>query len=205
MSIEVLVSDLGNVILPFDFGPRAVLLRDRCDFDTTIDAVDPAAALLDLHDRLAFGVGGCSSKEFYRQAVAQLKLDVSYEEFYTLYSDWFWEDQATIDIIRQVRVPHKFLLSNTDSIHWDWLVENYSSALEMFDRLLTSHELKALKPNPQIYRKVEALTGLPSSAHLLIDDMAANTEGARACGWDSIVHTDAAALEAELRARKLLG
>jgi len=204
MSIEVLVSDLGNVILPFDFSPRTAAFHRCCGFTPGSGVKDPALVMHALHDRLAFGVGGCSSEEFYRQASALLNLDLPYTEFCRIYSDGFWEDHATVEVIRRATVRYKFLLSNTDSIHWNWIVSNYGTLLDVFDRLLVSHELHALKPHPEIYHKVEALTGLPPSAHLLIDDLAANVEGARACGWDAILHTDADVLEIQLRLRGLL-
>jgi glucose-1-phosphatase len=204
MSIEVLVCDLGQVILPFDFSPRDTALRQRCGFDIENGGKDPVAVLRALHDQLEFGAGGCSGEEFHRQASLLLNLEVPYEEFCREYSDCFWEAHETVAVLRRACVRHKFLLSNTDPIHWEWIVEQYPHLLGFFDRLLTSHELRALKPNAEIYHMVEALSGLPPTAHLLIDDLAVNVEGARACGWDGIVYTDADALETELRARNLL-
>ncbi|HLK56957.1 MAG TPA: HAD-IA family hydrolase [Chthonomonadaceae bacterium] len=204
MPVEVLVSDLGNVILPLVFARRADALQRLCAFDADNAVEEPTLILQSVHDRLEFGIGGCSREEFFRQASATLNLDLSYADFSREYSDIFQEDPATVEILRRARVRHKFLLSNTDAIHWDWILGNYAPHLDFFERLLTSHELQALKPDATIYRKVEALTGLPPAAHLLIDDLTANVEGARACGWDGIVHTDAATLEAQLRERNLL-
>jgi len=203
--IDVLVSDLGKVILPFDFTPRQQFLRQRCRLPHTEGNAEALAhALHALHEELDFGKGACSAEAFYCKVVERLNLEVSYEEFCVGYSDYFWEDWAVAELIRQARVQKRVLLSNTDAIHWQWIRKRYGALLSVFDHLLASQELQALKPHPEIYRKVEALTGHPPEAHLLIDDLAENVEGAIACGWDGIVYANVEALEAQLRTRNLL-
>ncbi|HET6382323.1 MAG TPA: HAD-IA family hydrolase [Armatimonadota bacterium] len=198
--IQVLVSDLGQVVLPFDFSPTKEFMRSR----SAPGEIDPWTGLFDLHERLNFGTGGCPAREFYEHIVLELKLDATYEEFCRAWCDVFVEDHAVVDLIRRANVQHRFLLSNTNVIHWDWILANNAEILQVFDRLVASHEVGAAKPDPAIYKHVEAITGLPSAAHLLIDDLAPNIEGARACGWDGIIHTDANNLEIELRRRGLL-
>ena len=202
--IEVLVSDLGQVVLPFDWAPCKAFLRERSRRHAADREFDPWAALASAHDRLGFGKGACESEPFFHHVSGDLDLDATYEEFCTAWSDVFWEDRAVMDLIGRAHVPHKFLLSNTNAVHWKWILERHGESLQVFDRLLASQELGAEKPHAAIYRKVEGLTGLPPEAHLMIDDIAENIEGACACGWDGIVHTDAANLELELRRRSLL-
>lgn len=203
--IKVLVSDLGKVVLPFDFAPSKEFLRQRSRLsDKSESALDPWAVLSQLHERLAFGAGGCESPEFFRQLQAELHLDATYEEFCQAFCDIFEEDHEVVDVIRRADVEHRFLLSNTNAIHWEWILAHHSEILKVFDRLLASQELGALKPFPEIYKKVEALTGLPPETHLLIDDIPENVEGARACGWDGIVYTGVSDLARELEERQLL-
>ncbi|MDQ2732038.1 MAG: HAD-IA family hydrolase [Armatimonadota bacterium] len=203
--IKVLVSDLGKVVLPFDFAPSKEFLRQRSrSVSAGGSSPDPWSVLSQLHERLAFGAGGCERAEFFRQLVAELQLDATYDEFRTAFCDIFEEDHAVVELIRRARVEHRFLLSNTNAIHWEWILAHHSEILKVFDQLLASQELRAIKPHPEIYQKVEALTGLPPATHLLIDDLAENIEGARACGWDGIIFTTAASLALELEERQLL-
>lgn len=201
---RVLVSDLGQVVLPLDWTESKRFLRERCRKAASGADGDPWAALGAVHDRTGFGTGSCEPDAFFRAVVDELDLNATYDEFCKAWSDVFTEDWPVVELLRKANVQHRFLLSNTNIIHWNWILEHHSECLQIFDRLLPSQELGAEKPNEEIYRKVEALTGLPPSAHLMIDDLAANVEGARACGWDGIVHTDAANLERELRRRNLL-
>ncbi|HEV2473149.1 MAG TPA: HAD-IA family hydrolase, partial [Chthonomonadales bacterium] len=98
----------------------------------------------------------------------------------------------------------KILLSNTDPLHWNWILERYRGLLAPFDTLLASHDLGLLKPSAEIYRRVEEFTGLPAQSHLLIDDLERNVEGARQCGWDAALFTGAADLAKALQLRRLL-
>ncbi len=200
-SIQVLVCDLGKVLLPFDFGSTKTFLKGQTHKSTV---EDPWRVLIEIHDGMGYGTGKCDTACFYQEVAAQLDLGCTFEEFRTAYCEIFKEDMPVIKIIERVRVPHRFLLSNTNSIHWEWIIEHHPAALQPFDHLLPSHEFHALKPDPQIYRKVEALTGLGASSHLLIDDIEANIEGAQACGWDGILYSSAASLRKALESRGLL-
>ena len=203
MKIEVLVCDLGQVVLPFDFSPAKRFLRTRST-PSNDPLWDPWKAMSGLHDSLGFGMGRCSSRDFFAQVSRSLGLRCNFDEFCTAFSDVFVEDPATIDLVRRARVRLRFLLSNTNSIHWDWITAHHGALLAIFDRLLASHELGLQKPSEAIYKRVEGLTGLPPGAHLLIDDMPENVEGAVAIGWDGIVYTGAIDLEHKLQLRGLL-
>lgn len=203
--IEVLVSDLGQVLLPIDWTTAKQFLRERCrKVETGTEARDPWSALSEVHERLGFGRGECTPAAFYAAFSSEMDLDASFDEFCHAWCDVFREDPRVMDLIRRARVQRRLLLSNTNEIHWNWILQRYGTFLAPLDRLLVSQELKSEKPHEAIYRQVEALTGLPPSAHLMIDDLSANVEGAQRCGWDGIVFTDAAQLEAELKKRDLL-
>lgn len=197
--VEVLVCDLGQVILGFDFSGRAESLRRACTRHP-----QPIEMLLGLHDEMGLTTGGDRGEEFYRRACSELGIGLSYEDFCAIWSDRFWEQRDVIDLVRRTHAARRALLSNTDCIHWDWIRSRFPSALDGFDLLLASHELGEAKPNAACYRAVEGLTGYPPEAHLLVDDVAANVEGARSAGWDGIVFTDAKSLESALAKRGLL-
>ena len=202
--IEVIVSDLGQVILPFDFSPSRKFMAERRRSPHPFSEAETWQSLHDLHEQHEFGSGGCSPEEFYEHVVNDLQIDASYEEFCKAWSNVFREDSAVVDLIARARAKHRFLLSNTNSIHWQWILEHHGEALRIFDKLFASQEIRMVKPSEQVFRLVESETGLRPEAHLLVDDLAENIEGAIACGWDAVLHTDAANLERELRLRGML-
>jgi putative hydrolase of the HAD superfamily len=52
-----------------------------------------------------------------------------------------------------------------------------------FDAMHYAADLGCAKPDPAFFRAIEARTGFGPRDLLLIDDRAANIEGAQACGW----------------------
>lgn len=62
-----------------------------------------------------------------------------------------------------------------------------------------SGEAKLIKPDRAIYDLHARSFGLDPAATLFIDDSQKNVDGAIAAGWQAVLFTNAAALEAELR------
>lgn len=195
----VLVCDLGKVLLPFDTDPVWRALLAACD-----DAEGARAAFHEEWIAAEMGKGRMEPRAFHQRVAARMRMRLEYEAFCHAFSDMFWEDEAVIALIRQARVQSRILLSNTNVIHWDFILARYPHVLEPFDHLVASHECGLEKPDAAIYEHVVALTGRPPMEHLFVDDILENVEGARACGWDAIHHTDAASLRAGLAARGLL-
>lgn len=195
----VLVSDLGQVLLPFE---------TRRAWDALLPHVDlPEAELRSVVGAVlretGFGAGLVTEEEFYGRVRDRTGLRLSHKEFAIAWSDMFWVDEAVLTLIREAPVEQRYLLSNTNAIHWSYIRQHFGRVLEVFDGLFVSHETGLEKPNRAFYELVIARSGRPAEAHLFIDDIAENVEGARAAGMDAVLHTGAAALLAELEARGL--
>ncbi len=63
-----------------------------------------------------------------------------------------------------------------------------------------SSRVQLLKPDPAIYALAQDRLGLDPAQTLFIDDSPPNVAAAREAGWSALRFTDAAALEADLRA-----
>ena len=74
-----------------------------------------------------------------------------------------------------------------------------------FEDIVVSGVERIVKPDPAIFALAEARFGRAPETMLFIDDNAANVAAAAARGWRAHRFTDAAALEAELRAHGLIG
>jgi len=196
----VLVSDLGKVLLPFDAARALANLTPHSDLPTA----DLGALLRGLHDELGFGRGAISGEAFHRRAVEAADLRLDFDDFLIAWSDMFWVDDAVVRLLRQTRVERRWLMSNTNDLHWRFIRERYPAPLAMFERCIVSHELGLEKPDARVFEWLIAETGLAPEEHLFIDDRAPNVAAARAAGMDAILHTDAAALQRELSGRRLL-
>jgi putative hydrolase of the HAD superfamily len=96
-----------------------------------------------------------------------------------------------------------FLLSNTDSIHQKYGWQKYEF-LKYFDKLILSHEVRSVKPEEKIYRKVEEASGFPSEEHFYIDDIQEYVDAAINLGWDAVVFEGYEKLVRDLKDRKIL-
>jgi putative hydrolase of the HAD superfamily len=95
------------------------------------------------------------------------------------------------------------LLSNTNSLHQKHGWNDYQF-IQYFDKLILSHEVKALKPEKEIYKAVEAFTGKPPEEHLFIDDIAEYAEAAKRAGWDAVQFKNYNQLYNDLRDRGIV-
>jgi 2-haloacid dehalogenase len=75
---------------------------------------------------------------------------------------------------------------------------------DLFADVVVSGEERCAKPDSRIYEIAETRFGHPPAALFFTDDNPANVAAAAARGWQAHLFTDAAGLEAELRARGLL-
>ena len=74
----------------------------------------------------------------------------------------------------------------------------------LFDDIVVSGTEKRAKPDPAIFALAAQRFGRSPETMLFVDDVLANVEAARRCGWQAHHFHDAAGLEAELTARGLL-
>ena len=85
------------------------------------------------------------------------------------------------------------LLSNTNEIHFLHLAPHSQEILTPFEKLYLSFEMKARKPDAEIYEQVLQSEGFDPTQSLFIDDSAANISGALSVGLQAIqVESDGA-------------
>jgi 2-haloacid dehalogenase len=93
----------------------------------------------------------------------------------------------------------------------NWSAETFPLArprypfLEWFDGIVISGEVRAVKPEPQIYEALLERHELDPATVVFIDDVAENVEAAKGFGMHGIQFADAAALRGELARLGLLG
>jgi glucose-1-phosphatase len=121
----VIVSDLGKVLLPFDIERAwgALLPHFGVPVETARDT------FRQVHSGCRPGVGGSTGAEFHRRLTEQMGLALTYEAFCVAWSDMFWEDEAVLELIARAPVEARYLLSNTNEIHWNFIRERYPHVL----------------------------------------------------------------------------
>jgi glucose-1-phosphatase len=197
----VIVSDLGNVILPFNY-ETAVDKLELIEKGLGNKFLTYLKSNYELHRKNERG--DITSEEFIKIILTALDNKVSAEEFCNIYSKIFVVNEPLVSLLAELHKKHTLiLLSNTNKIHRDYGWGNYPF-LKYFDKLILSYEVHAVKPEPEIYKAVELYTQLPPEKHLFIDDIAEYAEAAKKLGWDAIQYLNFKKLEMELTKRKIL-
>jgi glucose-1-phosphatase len=196
--IRTLIFDLGKVIVPFDFGRGYRAMEGLCglaaaDIPKRIGATDLV---------IRFETGLVSPEDFVTELSAMLGLRVNYDQFCELWSSIFLPETLIPDAMleRLSRRYRMLLLSNTNAIHFSMIRERYPF-IRHFDDLVLSHEVKAMKPSPVIYREAIARAGCAAEECFFTDDIAAYVEGARKEGIDAVQFVSLEKLQEDLRSR----
>jgi putative hydrolase of the HAD superfamily len=193
--IKTIVLDFGNVVAFFDHRKASRRLVEYSDLP-----------LDDLHLRL-FGspldvdyeAGRLDTPAFVRAARAACRLRCSEEAFVRAYPDIFWPNPDVAALVPRLKESHRLLLlSNTNDLHARQFLPQFRETLAHFDGLVLSHEVGARKPARAIFAHAQRLAGCAPDECLFVDDLAANVEGARACGWRGLVYTEIEVLVREL-------
>jgi FMN phosphatase YigB (HAD superfamily) len=189
--IEVILFDLGNVILPFNHYRIAEKLFR---FTKNVDFQDPKKIFSHLFDFKhgainSYEVGKVSSLDFFQSLKEHLQLTLSFEEFIPIWNDIFWENLEVSQIIRSLKGKKRLgLLSNTNPLHFDYILSNFP-VVQVFDKWLLSHEVRFKKPAFEIFEKAIEWAGVEPEKVLFIDDMKTHIEVAISLGMRGIHFT----------------
>ena len=198
---SAMVFDLGKVLIPFDYSPAINKLNqiEKGLGDRFIEFYKS-----NYHFHRDFESGKVSENEFVNKMLEVVDNKTDAETFKKYYADIFSVDEDVVSLLPVLKTDYKlFLLSNTDSIHQKYGWQKYEF-LKYFDKLILSHEVGAVKPEENIYRKVEEVSGFPSEEHLFIDDIEEYVDAAINLGWDAVQFVDYQKLVSDLTERNIL-
>lgn len=131
----------------------------------------------------AFEAGRTTTEQFGADAVLELKLNVSPEEFLRGFGSWIGGIyDGTHDTIADLqRTLPVACLSNTNTIHWE-IMSGTFALHTLFDHYFLSHEIGLTKPNREIFEHVHTALDLQPERILFFDDNRINVEGAESAG-----------------------
>lgn len=198
----VIVFDLGNVLIPFDY---QIVINKFNKIKSGLGNKFYKLYEENYNIHRDFEKGIISTEEFLTIMLKWLEGKVLGKQFCRIYSSLFTVNQHVVDLLPLLK-KKKFtlvLLSNTNPIHKKYGYEHYDF-LKHFDKLILSYEVKHLKPEKEIYKAVEAFTGKSSNEHFFIDDIKKYVDGAKKCGWGGVQFTGYENLLEELKVKKIL-
>jgi FMN phosphatase YigB (HAD superfamily) len=201
-AVEVVVFDLGKVLVDFDYSLVASRLRAKTDV-----ALEEVAVRLDRSPLLVeYETGRIDTPEFFRRVQELTGYRGTLNDFASDFGDIFFAIDEMIAWharLRERGIP-TFIFSNTNEL----AVRHIRSAFPFFsgfDAYIYSHEVGAMKPDAKIYEAVERVTGRKGGQILYIDDKPENVAAGQARGWRTILQENPAATLEQARTLGLEG
>jgi len=198
---SVVVFDLGNVLLPFNYD----LMIDN------LNKIEPGLGEKfykfyndNYYLHRDYEANRMTEEVFLERILDALEHKVDADTFCRIFSEIFTVNNDVAALLPVLKEKYKLvLLSNTNDIHrrYSWQQNKF---IENFDKLILSYEVGAIKPEKEIYKAVEAFTGKPASEHIFIDDVLEYANGAKAVGWDAINFIGYDNLVDELKSRNII-
>jgi putative hydrolase of the HAD superfamily len=198
---SVIVFDLGNVLIPFDYN---ILIKK-------LDAVNEGSGKLFIDTYFAnyefhrdFERGKINEEMFIERMLEILDHSIDGETFCNYFSSIFKQNREVTALLPVLKKNYKLiLLSNTNSIHEKYGWKHYDFLI-YFDDLILSYKIGAVKPEENIYCAVEKSSGSPAEEHIFIDDIEEYVNAAKSFGWDGVHFKGYNFLVNELKQRDII-
>ena len=199
-SIEVILYDLGNVILPFNHYQIAEKLSRLSQRKELRDPEKIFSYLFDFQSGIInrFDAGEISPREFFQILKEDLGLSISFSQFLPIWEDIFSENVEVSQIILSQKGRWRLgLLSNTDPLHFDYILSKFP-VMGAFDRWILSYEVGFKKPAVEIFQKAIEWASVEPRKILFIDDIENHVDVAVSLGMKGIHFISAELLKKEL-------
>jgi HAD superfamily hydrolase (TIGR01509 family) len=181
--ISVIVFDLGNVLIPFDY---QVAVNKLESVEKNLGKNFLKFYNENYRYHRAFERGDLSEDEFIETMLSALAHKIDKKTFCEYYSNIFSENKEVVDLLPELKRNFTLvLLSNTNSVHYEYGWKQFDF-LKYFDRLVVSYKVRALKPERKIYKDVESFTKRKPEEHFFIDDVEEYVNAAKALGWEGV-------------------
>ena len=197
MSYRAIIFDLGKVLVYFDFQLGYRALEGRCPYPTAeIRRRLAASGLVE-----KFETGLIEPRDFVGRIAGILDLRLDYQEFCRTWSCIFRHTLVPESMLEGLAARYRLLLlSNTNVIHFESIQQNYTF-LRHFHGLILSYQVKAMKPQPEIFQAAVAMAGCQPEECFYTDDIAEYVAAARRLGIDAVQFESSDQLQREMAAR----
>ena len=183
--IKNIVFDLGGVLVDLDFKAAINGLQQAgfANVKEQLDALDQGGIFQ------KFELGEMTADEFRAAIRENSTVTLTDEEIDALWNAMLLEiPREKLELILDLRGKYMvYLLSNTNSIHWDYVCKNAFNyrgfrVNDYFEETFLSYAMHLAKPDKAIFEKVLHDANLLPEETLFIDDSEANCKAAEEVG-----------------------
>ena len=206
MTIKTIIFDLGGVIVDIDYS----------NFYRQIIALSPlekprSRILLEFFRQSdLYHQGKMTDEEFYKLACEILQVCIlNQNQFFDAFNSIICGtcQPEMISLLKKIKEMKKYkimALSNVNSSHWNYILNNKWEFLELFDEFLLSHEVHLTKPDPRIFQLAIEKSGCNAEEIVYIDDGLNNIRSANDIGIQGIYFTNIDDLIEEFKKLKII-
>ncbi len=196
-AIEVILFDLGNVLVDFDYTISANRISNFCDKGPE----EIIKLFLGSGLTTSFEEGKISPEDFFSKVKEMLGLSLSYKAFVPIWNEVFYlsaKNRSVFSLVNQLRNSYRVaLLSNINTLHYEYLKKHFP-VFGVFHKVFASCELKLVKPDQLIYQRALAELGANAENVFYTDDRPELVESARGLGIKAVVFKEVRQLKADL-------
>lgn len=187
--IKAVFFDMGGVLLPLDMNRCIKAYREIAGFEDIDKYLDPChqhGFFLDIEK------GTLDYEGFMEECRRHCRPGTGRDTIMYCQSQFFGTPQPDdVALVKELsQVYDVYMLSNNNPVSMRLHIPNFEGAglpLEgSFKKLFFSHEMRMLKPDPEIYLTAISESGCRPEECLFIDDSRKNVDGAIAVGMHAI-------------------
>jgi FMN phosphatase YigB (HAD superfamily) len=196
-TIKTIILDFGNVLGYFDH--QITWNKVAPHSKLSLQQLLAAIAAGNLEDD--YESGRMTSDEFLARLLDIGEFQCGTDFLSTAWKDIFWPNPDVCRLIPRLKSRFRIQLgSNTNDLHAEQFLAQFSDVLAHFDALTLSHKVGARKPRAEFFADCHQKAGCAPQECLFIDDLPANLQGAKAYGFHAIHYTGEGSLRAPLAA-----
>lgn len=176
--IRTLIFDLGKTLVPFDFDRGFRTIAQDCPYPPE----EIRQRLLGTNLASRFESGQMTPEDFVREVEQVLSLREGHR-FTSAWNEIFLpEPLVPEEALDYLHARYRLLLlSNTNALHFEWLVAQYP-LLRHFDHYVLSFRVGAMKPSPAIFEEALRHAQCAAEECFFTDDIEAYVQAARDLG-----------------------
>lgn len=168
--IKNIVLDLGGVIVNLDMEGT---IRRLMEVGITLQQ-EEMIGLIHQMDR-----GKLTGNDFAEYVAKHCRKGTTAEQIKEIYYKFIITPQCRLQWIKNLRQHYRvLLLSNIGDLHWDYFQRTCQQfglpVSELFDETYLSYQMRTAKPDPLIFERLLALSGIHPEESFYIDDNADN-------------------------------
>ncbi len=179
------VFDLGKVLLDFDYTIAAQKLAAESDV-----SAEQIRGFIDHSPLLVrYEKGKITREEFFEEVRRASGYRGTLQAFSAMFSDVFTPIQPMIELKQRLTaagIP-TYIFSNTNELAITHIQATYPF-YGTFDGYVVSYEHGFMKPESELYERVEAIAGHTGGSICYLDDRLENIEAGARRGWKAVLH-----------------